>query len=132
MEHAINLSNKTLKALCQRVKCEATMTDDPMPEGWAGHGGSAWKVQLRYKGRRLTVPFYTGSLAGEPDAEGVIDCLLSDAQAGDQDFDEFCSDMGYDNDSRKAEKTWKACQALAPKIRQLLGDDFETFLYAER
>lgn len=125
------MESKTLKALCQRVKCEAVMTGEPMPEGW-GHGGNAWKVQLRYKGRRLTVPFYTGSLAGEPDAEGVIDCLLSDSQDGEQSFEDFCSELGYDPDSRKAEGVWKACQAMTPKVRQLLGDDFETFLYSER
>jgi len=107
------------------------MTDKPMPEGFDPHGYT-WSVTLRYKGRQLTVPFYTGSLAGEPDAEGVLDCLLSDTSSGELDFESFCSELGYDADSRKAERTWKACQTMAPRVRRFLGDDFETFLHAKR
>ncbi len=62
----------------------------------------------------------------------MLDCLLSDSQAGEQDFEEFCAEFGYDTDSRKAERTWKACRAQAPKVKRLLGEDFERFLYADR
>lgn len=92
-----------------------------------------YRVRMRYKGRSLTVDFWMGQAhTAEPDAEGVLDCLLSDASAGEQDFHEFCSEFGYDEDSRKAEKVWKACKQTAPKLRRFLGDDYETFLYADR
>lgn len=121
----------TLKSLTQKVKAEAIMSNKPAPEGFTP-GTNAWRVRLSYQGRNLTVDFFTGPLAGEPDAEGVLDCLLSDVSAGEQSFEDFCSEFGYDEDSRKAERTWKACGALAPKVRRLLGEDFDTFCYAER
>lgn len=122
----------TLKALCLKVRCDATMTGAPPPEGFV-EGSSSWKVKLRYRGRRLTVPFYTGPLAGEPrDAESVLECLLSDAQAGEQDFEDFCSDFGYDSDSRRAEKIWRACRKIAPRLRQFLGDEYDAFMDADR
>ena len=33
-------------------------------------------------------------------------------------FEEFCGDFGYDTDSRKAEKTWRAVQAESRKVRK--------------
>lgn len=92
-----------------------------------------YRVTLTYQRRRLTVDFWMGQAnTHEPDAGGVLDCLLSDAQAGEQTFEDFCSELGYDPDSRKAERTWKLCRAGAPKLRRLLGADYETFLYADR
>lgn len=108
-----------------RVTIATKMTNERPPESF-DPGASSWSVTLRFKGRRLTVPFYTGSLAGEPDAAGVLDCLISDTYAGEQDFDEFCAEYGYDTDSRKAEATWHACRREGHKVRRFLGDDFDT------
>jgi hypothetical protein len=121
-----------MTALCERkrVKIEATITGEPIPDGF-DRGGNAWKIRLTYQGRRLTVPFYTGSLAGEPSAADVISCLISDARAGEQDFESFCSDFGHDTDSRKAEKTWNACKKTGPRVRAFLREDFEAFERAE-
>lgn len=87
-----------------------------------------YRVTLTYQRRRLTVDWYQGQLiTRDPDAGSVIGALLMDAQAGEMEFSEFASDLGYDEDSRKAERIWKATRALAPKLRRLLGDDFDTF-----
>ena len=34
-------------------------------------------------------------------------------------------------DSRSAERTYKACKALAPRLRRFLGEDFEEVCRAE-
>ena len=39
------------------------------------------------------------------------------------DFDDFCSSFGYDTDSRKAEKTFKAVQEEFNKICMLYNDE---------
>jgi hypothetical protein len=92
-----------------------------------------YRVTLTYQRRRLTIDYWMGlSLTSEPTADDVIDSLLLDANAGDQTFDEFCSDMGLDSDSRKAEATWKACKRSAKGVRRLLGADYDTFQEAER
>jgi hypothetical protein len=65
----------------------------------------------------------------EPTLKSVLYCLQSDAQAGDHLlFEDFASDLGYDPDSRKAEATWRACQAIRGELRKLLGEEFEAFM----
>jgi hypothetical protein len=95
------------------------------PERWTGN---AWTVELRYQGRTMTVPFFTGSLAGEPTTADVLDCLLSDSLSPES-FSDFCAEFGYDEDSRRAEQTHKACLDMGRRVRQLLGSDFDTFAY---
>jgi hypothetical protein len=122
----------TLKTLCSKVKIESRYGGVEVPEGFAP-GSHPYKVTLTYQRRRLTVPFFMGpALCEEPTAEGVLECLLSDASAGEMTFEEFCSDFGYDSDSRKAERTHRACVASRAGVLRLLGADFETFNRAER
>ena len=59
------------------------------------------------------------------DADADVDSLLRqvrDAEAGAQSFEDFCADLGYDTDSRKAEKTWQACKVTAVGLSQLFSD----------
>lgn len=114
-----------------RTTCRAVYADEPAPAGFP-EGSTAWAVTLRRAGRRLTVPFYQGpAVCEEPDAAGVLSCLLLDASSVDQDFESWCGDYGYDPDSRRAEKLYRACQSIRTKLEKFLGDDFEAFLYAE-
>jgi hypothetical protein len=39
------------------------------------------------------------------------------------DFEEWAADLGYDPDSRKAEKLFKTCEKQAGRLRSFLGDD---------
>lgn len=40
-----------------------------------------------------------------------------DAEAGQKSIDEFCDDLGYDNDSIKALDVYRACMKTAQKLR---------------
>jgi len=98
------------------------------------HDANPWTVKIRWRGRtsRLTVPFWTGSaITSEPTAADVLNCLISDARAGEDSFEEFCAELGYNEDSRAALATWKQCQTYGRKVRQFLGDDFDAFADAE-
>jgi hypothetical protein len=118
------------------IVAKAEWDSRPVSTGtdWAP-GTSHYRVSLRRaddRRQRLTVPFHMGSAhTDEPTAEDVLDCLLSDANTP-EDFEEFCSEYGYDTDSRKAEKTHRACLAIGKKLRAFLGEHFETFMSAER
>lgn len=61
--------------------------------------------------------------AVKPTQAGVLYCLLLDAQAADQNFDDFCSDFGYDPDSRKDFKVYEACCETLQKIRKLFTNE---------
>lgn len=69
--------------------------------------------------------------AKTPAVADVVYCLCSDARAGELDFDDFCSEFGYDSDSRKAERIWQACKDACIKARVLFGADFDDFANAE-
>lgn len=85
-----------------------------------------WTVELRYQRRRMTVHFWTGSMAGEPNTADVVWCLAADASGLDccRDFDDWADNYGYDRDSRKAEALYRQVQKQTEKFRRLLGDDF--------
>ena len=101
----------------------ASKSRDDMPNNW--------KVTLHYQGRSMTADFYGGSMVENPSTADVLYSLLVDTSAGDQSFSDFCGDFGYDEDSRSAEATWKACKATAPRLHRLLGADFGRFSYLE-
>lgn len=91
-----------------------------------------WKVTLEIgktgfqkKRRRLTVYFSKGygHNGTEPNVDEVLDCLASDSTAMDMSFEDFCSEFGYDMDSRKAEATFKACVRIGKNLARFLGDD---------
>lgn len=52
-----------------------------------------------------------------PTLADVFCSLLSDADCGDRTFEDFCSDFGYDTDSRRAENTWRACVDTSIRLR---------------
>lgn len=59
----------------------------------------------------------------EYDILNAFYCFVSDAISGDYSFEEFCSEFGYDEDSRTAEKTWKSCQKQADKLSKIFDGD---------
>jgi hypothetical protein len=97
-----------------------------------------WKCKLTRTdkdGRRsLTIIFSMGMghSGKQPHVNDVLDCLASDASSYDnaQGFEDWAADFGLDPDSRKAERTYKAVQVSAAKLKRFLGDEaYETLLY---
>lgn len=56
----------------------------------------------------------------EPTAYDVICCLTKNDPGT---FEDFCSDFGYDNDSRKAHKTYKAVVKEWEKVSGFFTED---------
>ena len=83
-----------------------------------------WKVTLKRPRHSLTVYFSKGygHHGAEPQAVEVLSCLADDAAGVEYtNFEGWCSDYGYDTDSRKAEKTFKACKHSAARLQSFLG-----------
>ncbi len=96
-----------------------------------------FKVTLFRNGPRkqLTTYFSMGyPQSKDPEAVAVLDCLISDAQSVEcaQGFEDWAVGLGYDPDSRKAERTYKACEAMGVKVQQFLGNDWEEAVNSER
>ena len=47
----------------------------------------------------------------------VLNCLYHDMQLGQETFQDFCDNCGYDTDSRNALKMYLRCQDTANKLR---------------
>jgi hypothetical protein len=109
-----------------------TMYVQPTDHNPAMDGGETmdhWRCTLRYAGRRMSLVYSMGSghNGKEPQAKAVLECLFLDASGIDsaRDFSDWCFEYGYDTDSRRAERIYKACQSTAVRLRKLLGDDYD-------
>ena len=51
-----------------------------------------------------------------PTPYDVLACISGDIHTPDT-FEDFCGEYGYEEDSRKAEATWKRCAEFAAKLR---------------
>jgi hypothetical protein len=58
-----------------------------------------------------------------PHAADVLQCLILDSSAASQSFADWCSDYGYDTDSRKAFAVYEACQQSGDKLRKIFTRD---------
>ena len=99
-----------------------------------------WKVTLRRRdpetGKRYQMTTYFSMGVGyggrEPVVEEVLDSLAMDASGVEnaRDFEDWASEYGYDTDSRKAERSYRACQKTAAQLKRFLDDDlYDTLLW---
>jgi len=87
-----------------------------------------YEVKLTFEGRRMTVQWWAGSLAGEPTLFDVLYSLCSDSFGVDESFEDWAGDYGYDEDSREAERIYKAVKRQAERFQNLVGEDAYDFL----
>lgn len=82
---------------------------------WAGSPLHEW-VDLRTAvANKFVIPT-------EPALANVVYCLLMDATALEQTFDEWCGDFGYDTDSRKAYDLYTRCVDSSRHTRRLFPE----------
>jgi len=127
---------QTLKEFIE--KYEITMgvkeTDaNPNMEQNPKHPMRHYDCLLMCPGRRLTVPFSMGMAPGSaPEVDAVLDCLAMESMGAEGvTFEAWAWEYGYDTDSRKAEKVYKACAASARKLKRLLkeAEIYDELLY---
>lgn len=58
-----------------------------------------------------------------PASASILYSLLSDSEAGQCTFPEFCQDFGYNEDSRKALDTYLACQNTGKQLNTIFKRD---------
>jgi hypothetical protein len=147
-----------LEVLCKELGVEATatkrvLTQEDEKDEWK-RKAFAWNATLKYQGREMTVPFFCGEAhvqksnrfykgafeqGGEwvapkpPTAADVLSCLLSDASSYDNavDFNEWAQDLGADEDSISAKKTYDTIGEQSKKLKRLLGEDYDRLAAAE-
>ena len=92
----------------------------------------AWKITLTAGKISKVFEYYTGvghraalNLNNRvpifPAAADLLYSLQIDAETCEQSFDSWCSEYGYDTDSRKALETYLLCQQNGMKYNQLFS-----------
>jgi hypothetical protein len=56
-----------------------------------------------------------------PTQASVLYCLLSDMQSAEYGYVDFCSNFGYDEDSRKALETYLACEKIGLELKRFFS-----------
>lgn len=101
--------------------------------------GEIW-LHTRYRvtltntetGARMSTRYSMGSGHGAtpPTLAEVVHSLTMDSQYANESFEDWAGEYDYDRDSRKAERTWKACRKVRAKMIELLGADaLDALLY---
>ena len=115
------------------ITFRATLAKVQKSPSWAKDGeahGLNYRITLSRKGRPggvnavhaspLSFPFWDSVAAKEkgetPSAYDVLACISGDVHCPDT-FADFCSEYGYDEDSRAAHATFKRCTAFARRLR---------------
>jgi len=93
-------------------------------ENWNNHLVTVTNTDTKI---RVTFEFWGSiinpELTSEYDVLNAFYCFVSDAICGKESFEDFCSNMGYDEDSRTAEKIHKACIKSYNKLTKIYDGD---------
>ena len=91
-----------------------------------------FKVTLKAAGRQMTLYFSQGyGISGEPTHD---ECLIAWRpirpawKINLTGFEDWACDLGYDPDSRKAEKIFKTICKQAERLKKFLGEDLYKIL----
>lgn len=85
-----------------------------------------YKCRITCGRRGFTLYFSQGfGIKDEPKTADVLNCIASDAAGYEnaQSFEDWASEYGYDTDSRKAEKIYRAVKRQAEQIKRTIGED---------
>lgn len=116
------------------VKVKGKFYDNARDESGWEH--THYKVTVKYKDgdtRKLKFDFRMGTAHTDFDPHGALYGIGSDAKAGELYFELFCDEFGYDPDSIKNRKTWKACAKARRKVYNFCQseDMYQDFLSLE-
>lgn len=118
----LKLTHKTKKALKGRL-AEAILVRCPVSKKSDDWQETAFHWLIDINGQKFD--YYAGSghvtESGKPKKplyDDVLYCLVSDADAAEMTFADWCSNLGYDTDSRKALSIYEQCQQNADKLRK--------------
>lgn len=84
-----------------------------------------WKIVFKGHGCQMTVPSFKmgiGHNGNDPTAYDVLCSLVMDACSieDSRGFEDWASNLGYDPDSRKAEKIYQQCEQEARKFNHFV------------
>lgn len=110
-----NYKNFIISASFNGEKCAA----------WDQRNHNNYIITVKNADTGLRTRFDFWSSIAHPELESKYDllnafyCFVSDAVSGVDTFEDFCAELGYDPDSRNAEKIHNACRRAYKKITRI-------------
>ena len=95
------------------------------PVDWdKGYDHYTFPVTLRKDGKSMRTSFTQSRVGGStpPTEYDIVSCIT---KADPGTFEDFCSEFGYDTDSRQAEKTYRAVKSEWNKVARVFGSEGE-------
>jgi hypothetical protein len=117
-QHAEQFAQKhDIKLKINRSEYKKHFADDTQPR-------QVFNCALSRNGKKYTFNFGQSRHAGctPPTMYDILSCLT---KHDPESFEDFCACYGYDNDSIKALKVYKACVKEFNAVEKLMGDILE-------
>lgn len=128
----LNLSGADLSTVSNYnlVTIEWSVSTRRVPTRFFNPAAKSYDVKVRYAGREMTVPFYTGSVVGHPIASEVLDALCMDASSVEEADDMWAwfDEQGVEP-SREGEDMYTQVMAQTAALRVVFGDMFDTIVF---
>lgn len=106
----------------------AFKTREDMNDEWKKKANK-WQVKIVYFNKEYVTDFYMGpglvDKIGKPKKPTIKDVLYSMARddVSDMNFNDFCGEFGFDNDSIKALKLYEDCQKETKKYYDMFDSE---------
>jgi hypothetical protein len=98
---------------CKAIDARPDGLMDDMPPG-----SSHYKTTVKRGNKKITAYYSQGPAINDaPDLLDVLQCHFMDAT--DESVEDWAAGLGYDTDSRKAYKVYKACVKVREKLEQM-------------
>lgn len=136
------MTKLSLNICNENYNVSAILLESGVSAPWASARGNAYhnkfKISVSTATGRTSFLFY-GSMfdyqkgVTELDAAAIISalqCFFSDAASAAGSFADFCSEIGYDEDSRAAYKIYTACRKSAAKVSRITSTDIYSLIEA--
>ena len=115
----------TKKNILSNIKLETIKTwnnEHDKKDEWK-RTATKYNCKITFKNQSYTFNFWMGSAHTKaPSKKDVLYSFIMD-DVSCMDFNEFCSNFGYDGDSLKALKTFKACQTQTDSFYRLFDEE---------
>lgn len=111
---------KSVERFLARRKIKFDWTATGYQRDDSGWEYQSFVVTIERKGKSFEFPWKQGLGCNcDPHATSVISCLMWDLHSSSMDFDSWCSELGYSNDSIKALNTYKLCNQQAERLMRI-------------
>lgn len=118
----------TIKFDIETLPIKITYVGETRREDWPC---DQWRVSLTSKAGYWSTDYFTGlglrakptNRPKKPSIADVLHSLFMDASAADMNFQDWCAEYGYSDDSIKALNTYKACLDIGTALRKHLSPE---------